>query len=120
MASDKVKILTDGNFDEQHITVPSIYFWDDFWAPWCGPCRLIAPSVDALASEFEGRATVAKMNVDENPNVPARFRVLGIPTLLLFKDGELAETVVGLRPKDELAGLLNRHAPVAVADAKPA
>ena len=117
MASDKVKILTDGNFDEQIKQGVTLV---DFWAPWCGPCRLIAPSVDALASEFDGRATVAKMNVDENPNVPARFRVLGIPTLLLFKDGELAETVVGLRPKDELAGLLNRHAPVAVADAKPA
>jgi thioredoxin 1 len=117
MASDKVKILTDGNFDEQIKQGVTLV---DFWAPWCGPCRLIAPSVDALASEFEGRATVAKMNVDENPNVPARFRVLGIPTLLLFKDGELAETIVGLRPKDELAGLLNRHVPVAVADAKPA
>ena len=69
----------------------------DFWAEWCGPCRRLAPTVDALASEFDGRATVAKLNVDENPNVPGRFAVRGIPTLLLFKEGQLAETIVGLR-----------------------
>ena len=69
----------------------------DFWAEWCGPCRRLAPTVDALASDFDGRATVAKLNVDDNPIVPTRFMVRGIPTLLLFKDGELAETIVGLR-----------------------
>jgi thioredoxin 1 len=81
----------------------------DFWAEWCGPCRRLAPTVDALASEFDGRATVAKLNVDENPNVPGRFAVRGIPTLLLFKGGQLAETIVGLRAKEDIAQMIERH-----------
>ena len=81
----------------------------DFWAEWCGPCRRLAPTVDALASEFDGRATVAKLNVDENPNVPGRYAVRGIPTLLLFKEGQLAETIVGLRAKEDIAQMIERH-----------
>jgi thioredoxin 1 len=81
----------------------------DFWAEWCGPCRRLAPTVDALASEFDGRATVAKLNVDENPNIPGRFAVRGIPTLLLFKEGQLAETIVGLRAKEDIAQMIERH-----------
>jgi thioredoxin 1 len=106
MASDKVKVLTDGNFEQE---TSSGVVLVDFWAPWCGPCRLIAPSVEALASEYEGRATIGKMNVDENPEVPMRFMIQGIPTLLLFKNGEVAERIVGLRPKEELAKALERH-----------
>ena len=117
MASDKVKVLTDANFDQEIATGVVLV---DFWAPWCGPCRMIAPAVEALAGEYEGRAVVAKMNVDENPSVPMRFMIQGIPTLLLFKDGELAERVVGARPKDELAKVLERHAPVAATDARSA
>ena len=94
MASEKVKTFTDNNFDDE--TSKGVVLVD-FWAEWCGPCRRLAPTVDALASEFDGRATVAKLNVDENPNVPGRFAVRGIPTLLLFKEGQLAETIVGLR-----------------------
>ena len=81
----------------------------DFWAEWCGPCRRLAPTVDALASDYDGRATVAKMNVDENPNVPSRFAIRGIPTLLLFKDGQLAETIVGLQSKEDIAATIERH-----------
>jgi thioredoxin 1 len=115
MASDKVKTFTDSNFDTE--TSQGVVLVD-FWAPWCGPCRLIAPIVDALASEFDGRATIGKMNVDENPDVPGRFMIRGIPTLLLFKDGQVAETIVGVRPKEEISGMIARHAAAPVS--KPA
>jgi thioredoxin 1 len=106
MASDKVRTFTDSNFDDE--TGKGVVLVD-FWADWCGPCRRLAPTVDALASEFDGRATVAKLNVDENPEVPRRFSVRGIPTLLLFKDGQLAETIVGLRAKEDIAKMMERH-----------
>jgi thioredoxin 1 len=106
MASEKVKTFTDSNFDDE--TKNGVVLVD-FWAEWCGPCRRLAPTVDALASEFDGRATVAKMNVDENPNVPGRYAIRGIPTLLLFKGGQLAETIVGLAPKEDIARMIERH-----------
>ena len=106
MASEKITIMTDSNFDEH--TKHGVVLVD-FWAPWCGPCRVLAPSVDALATEFDGRAVVGKMDVDENPEVPGRFAIRGIPTLLLFKNGEVAETIVGLRPKEEIAKMIERH-----------
>ena len=106
MASEKVKTFTDNNFDDE--TSKGVVLVD-FWAEWCGPCRRLSPTVDALASEFDGRATVAKLNVDENPNVPGRFAVRGIPTLLLFKEGQLAETIVGLRAKEDIAQMIERH-----------
>jgi thioredoxin 1 len=106
MASDKVKTFTDGDFDNQ--TKNGVVLVD-FWAEWCGPCRRIAPIVDELAAQFDGRATIGKMNVDENPSVPQRFMVRGIPTLLLFKNGDLKETIVGLKPKEELAQLVEKH-----------
>jgi len=99
--------ITDANFDEIINSDKPVLV--DFWAEWCGPCRRLAPAVDALASEFDGRATVAKLNVDENPNVPGRFMIRGIPTLLLFKNGELAETLVGLAPKEDIARLIEKH-----------
>jgi thioredoxin 1 len=106
MASDKVKTFTDDNFDNETSTGLVLV---DFWAEWCGPCRRLAPTVDALASDYDGRATVAKMNVDENPNVPSRFAIRGIPTLLLFKDGQVAETIVGLHSKEDIAATIERH-----------
>ena len=106
MATEKVKTFTDNNFDDE--TSKGVVLVD-FWAEWCGPCRRLAPTVDALASEFDGRATVAKLNVDENPNVPGRYAVRGIPTLLLFKEGQLAETIVGLRAKEDIAQMIERH-----------
>jgi thioredoxin 1 len=106
MASEKVKTFTDSNFEDE--TKQGVVLVD-FWAEWCGPCRRLAPTVDALAEEYDGRATVAKLDVDANPNVPARFQVLGIPTLLLFKNGELADTIVGLVPKDDIARMIDRH-----------
>ena len=112
MASEKVKTFTDGNFEQE--TKQGVVLVD-FWAEWCGPCRRLAPTIDALASDFDGRATVAKLNVDENPNVPSKFMVRGIPTLLLFKDGELAETIVGLAAKEDISKMIERHLPVAAA-----
>jgi thioredoxin 1 len=106
MASEKVKTFTDSNFDDE--TKNGVVLVD-FWAEWCGPCRRLAPTVDAIASEFDGRATVAKLNVDENPNVPGRYAIRGIPTLLLFKGGQLAETIVGLAGKEDIAKMIERH-----------
>jgi thioredoxin 1 len=81
----------------------------DFWAEWCGPCRRIAPTVEALAADYAGRVVIGKMNVDENPTVPTRYMVKGIPTLLLFKGGQVVEQVVGLTDKDTLKRLLDKH-----------
>ena len=104
MASDKVKTFTDSNFDQEVKTGVVLI---DFWAEWCGPCRRLAPTVDALATEYDGRATLTKMNVDENPNVPGRFMIRGIPTMLIFKNGELADQIVGLAAKEEIAKKLD-------------
>ena len=106
MASENLKTLTDSNFDNE--TKDGVILVD-FWADWCAPCRRLAPTVDALAEEYNGRITVAKLNVDENPNVPGRFMIRGIPTLLLFKNGQLAETLVGLAPKEHIARLIDKH-----------
>jgi len=106
MASEKVKNFTDTDFDQQ---VKDGVVLVDFWAEWCAPCRRLAPTVDQLAEEYNGRITVAKVNIDENPVVPSKFMIRGIPTLLLFKNGDLKETVVGLAGKDDLARLLDKH-----------
>ncbi len=81
----------------------------DFWAQWCGPCRRLAPTVDELATDYDGKLVVAKMDVDENPNTPNRFSVRGIPTLLLFKGGQVVEQVVGLTDKDSLKKVIDKH-----------
>jgi thioredoxin 1 len=96
MESGKPKMLTEGTFNEE-IQMDLVLV--DFWAEWCGPCRALAPTVNALAAEFDGRVTVAKLNIDENPSVPGRFQIRGIPTLLLFKNGQVKETIVGLPPE---------------------
>ena len=106
MASDKIKTLGDGDFDT---SVKQGVVLVDFWAEWCAPCRRLAPTVDQLAEDYAGRVTVAKMNIDENPMTPPKFSVRGIPTLLLFKDGDLKETVVGLAGKDELVRMIDKH-----------
>ena len=106
MESDKLKTLTDSNFDTE---IKNGVVLVDFWAEWCGPCRRIAPIVEELAGQYDGKATVAKMNVDENPSVPGRFMIRGIPTLLLFKNGQLADTLVGLAPKEDIARMIDKH-----------
>jgi thioredoxin 1 len=107
MASDKVKTFTDTNFEAESKNGVVLV---DFWAEWCGPCRRIAPIVEELASDYEGKATIGKMNVDENPNIPtSRFQVRGIPTLVVLKNGELVDTIVGLAPKEDIKKLIDRH-----------
>ena len=106
MASDNVKTFTDADFDQSTKTGVVLV---DFWAEWCAPCRRLAPTVDQLADEYNGRLTVAKVNIDENPMTPNRFFMKGIPTLLLFKDGELKETIVGLVAKDDLVRVIEKH-----------
>jgi thioredoxin 1 len=78
----------------------------DFWAPWCGPCRAMAPTLEAVAEKFAGAAKVYKMNVDDNPSAPPRFKVKGIPTLILFKDGREASRLVGLSSKEQIEALV--------------
>jgi thioredoxin 1 len=108
MASEKIHQLTDSNF-KQIIGDASTPVLVDFWAEWCGPCRAIAPTIDALATELDGQLTVAKMNVDDNPLTPSQFGVRSIPTLMVFKGGKVVEQVVGTRDKAELKRLVEKH-----------
>ncbi len=105
MASAKVLNLDDNNFDSE-INKGATPVLVDFWAPWCGPCRMIAPVLDKIADAMAGQAVVAKVNVDEAPGVASRFRVSSIPTLLFFKNGEVREQVVGLQSEADLTARL--------------
>jgi thioredoxin 1 len=107
MATDKIQTLTDNNFETTINAGKPVLV--DFWAEWCGPCRRLAPTVDELAGEYEGRIVVAKMNVDEHPATPMRFSVRGIPTLLLFKGGQVVEQVIGVTDKDSLKKMIDKH-----------
>jgi thioredoxin 1 len=96
--------LTSENFDS---TVANGVTMVDFWAPWCGPCRMIAPIIDELAEEFEGKATIAKVNTDEQQDIAVKFGIRSIPTILFFKDGEVVDQMVGAASKDVFAEKLN-------------
>ena len=100
------KEITDANFAE--ITREGVVVVD-FWAPWCGPCRMVAPIIDELAEEYAGKAVIGKVNVDDNPDIAARYGVSTIPTILVFRSGELAERSVGARPKKAFAQLLDKY-----------
>ncbi|PLX95538.1 MAG: thiol reductase thioredoxin [Desulfuromonas sp.] len=107
MANDNVLQFTDDNFDadvlksDQPVLV-------DFWATWCAPCKAIAPVIDELAEQFSGKVKIGKVNVDENPNTPGQYGVRGIPTLVLFKNGEVVDQLVGAIPKNQLEEFINK------------
>ena len=107
MASEKVLQLTDASF-ESTIAGADKPVLVDFWAEWCGPCRRVGPIVDELAGQFDGKLTVAKVNVDEHPMAANKLGVQSIPTLMIFKKGQLAERIVGAVPKDTLIEAINR------------
>ena len=100
--------VTDQTF-EQEVLKASQPVLVDFWAAWCGPCRMIAPTVEALATEYAGKAKVAKVNVDENQSTPSQYNIRGIPTLLLFKDGQVKEQLVGAASRDVIENLLKKY-----------
>ena len=99
--SDKIKHVTDTTFASEVLESP-IPVLVDYWAEWCGPCKMIAPALDDSAESYAGRLDIAKINVDENQSVPSRYHVRGIPTLMLFKNGEMASRQVGAAPKQKL------------------
>ncbi len=108
MSSDLIKHISDASFDADVLksTQPVLV---DYWAEWCGPCKMIAPILDEVATTYDGRLSVTKMNVDQNREVPAKFGIRGIPTLMIFKDGQLAATKVGALSKAQLTAFVDAN-----------
>ena len=108
MSSDLIKHITDATFDADVLKSdkPVVV---DFWAEWCGPCKMIAPILDDVAGTYQGKLQVTKMNVDENRDIPAKFGIRGIPTLMVFKDGQLAATKVGAMSKAQLTAFIDQQ-----------
>jgi len=106
--SDKIVHLTDDSFEEEVLKSGEPVLVD-YWAEWCGPCKMIAPVLDEIAEEFAGKLKVAKLNIDDNPGTPPRYGVRGIPTLMLFKDGEVEATKVGAVSKSQLTAFIDSN-----------
>jgi thioredoxin 1 len=103
-----VETFTDANF-QNDVLASSEPVLVDFWAPWCGPCKMIAPTIDAVATEFLGKVKVGKVNTDDNPKTASQFGISAIPTVLLFKDGQIVDKFVGVVNKEKLASSLNKN-----------
>ncbi len=108
MASELIKNISDASFDTD-VLQSSQPVLVDYWAEWCGPCKMIAPILDEVASAYDGKLQIAKMNVDENRDIPAKFGIRGIPTLMLFKNGQLAATKVGALNKSQLTAFIDQQ-----------
>jgi thioredoxin 1 len=106
--NQNVRVVGDGNWDVEVLQSSELVLVD-FWAEWCPPCRKLGPVIDALADEYAGRVKVVKLNVDESPEVANRYAIFSIPTLLLFRGGEVIAQHVGFRPKEELKAVLDTH-----------
>ena len=109
MAAANVVEITDANF-EAEVSQSALPVLVDFWATWCGPCMQLSPTIDALATEFSGKVKIGKVNIDQNRALPVKYRVNAIPTLMIFKGGQLVETMQGAQSKDKLAAMLTKHA----------
>ncbi len=107
MATAQILELTDQDFDRQVRRPGPVLV--DFWAPWCGPCKVVAPVLEELANEYLGRVTFAKVNVDEHGDLASRFEIRSIPTLVIFKDGKVVDQIIGAVPKDQVRKRLDRH-----------
>ena len=108
MSSDLIKHITDASFDADVLQAAQPVLVD-YWAEWCGPCKMIAPILDEVASAYQGKLQVTKMNVDENRDVPAKFGIRGIPTLMVFKGGQLSATKVGAMSKAQLTAFIDQQ-----------
>ncbi len=108
MAGENTLTFTDGNFD-QDVLQSDVPVLVDFWAEWCGPCRMMSPTVDAVAIDYQGRAKVGKLNVDDHGAIAMRYNIRGIPTLLLFKGGQIVEQRVGATGKSDIQKMLDGH-----------
>ena len=106
--NDKIKVVTDASFEADVVNSSQVVLVD-FWAPWCGPCKALAPVLDEIADEYDGKVVIAKINVDENDKTPPKFGIRGIPTMLLFKNGAVEATKMGALTKAELSAFIDTN-----------